>query len=81
MDPDSDEEDVLLAINMLQQMQAVVVHSAAAKRRRDPIDHRLLPREEKRKFRHKEAHESIMYDYLGPNPLFGREFDLMFRVS
>ena len=81
MDPDSDEEDVLLAINMLQQLQAVVVHSVAAKRRRDPIDHRLLPREEKRKFRHKEALESIMHDCLGPNPLFGREFDLMFRVS
>ena len=22
-----------------------------------------------------------MYDYLGPNPLFGKEFDLQFRVS
>ena len=48
---------------------------------RPKVDHRLYPREEKRKFRHLGAHQSIVCDCLGPDPLFGKEFELMFRVS
>ena len=71
----SDEEEDE-AIGMFAQLLSSVA-SAAAKPKRPKIDHRLLPRSEKRKFRHKVAFENIQYDYLGPNPLFGAEFELM----
>ena len=67
------------ATSMFMQLVAAISISLPAKKRK--IDHRLLPRKEKRKFRHHHAYLCIMYDYLGPDPLFGKEFPLMFRVS
>ena len=40
------------------------------------IDHRQLPRSQRRKFRHNEAVDCIHRDYLGPDALFGIEFTL-----
>jgi len=46
------------------------------------IDHRLLPRNKRRKFKHDEALHCINRDYLGPTPLFnGKQFELFFRIS
>jgi hypothetical protein len=47
----------------------------------DKGDHRQLPRAQRRQFKHGEALSCINRDYLGPDPLFGKEFDLMFRIS
>ena len=49
--------------------------------RRPKVDHRLLPRQKRRKFAPHEALHCIMRDYLGPDPLHGSEFKLMFGVS
>ena len=49
--------------------------------RRPVIDHRLLPREKRRKFAPQEALHCIMRDFLGPDPLHGSEFKLMFGMS
>jgi hypothetical protein len=46
----------------------------------DKGDHRQLPRAQRRQFKHGEALSCINRDYLGPDPLFGKEFDLMFRI-
>jgi hypothetical protein len=46
----------------------------------DEGDHRLLPRAQRHQFKHQEALSCINRDYLGPDPLFGKEFDLMFRI-
>jgi hypothetical protein len=35
----------------------------------------------RRKFDHEGAKNNITRDYLGPDPLFGKEFNLMFRLS
>jgi hypothetical protein len=45
------------------------------------IDHRKLPRGKRCQFKHGEALACINRDYLGPSPLFGKEFDMMFRIS
>jgi hypothetical protein len=47
----------------------------------DKGDHRQLPRAQRHQFKHGEALSCINRDYLGPDPLFGKEFDLMFRIS
>ena len=45
-------------------------------------DHRRLPRNQRRAFRHDESLACIQRDYLGPSPIFqGKEFETMFRVS
>ena len=76
----SDGEDEMPLLMMNHQRQSAVVVNSAIKRRK--IDHRTLPREQRRDFRHREAHNCIMCDHLGPKPLFnGREFEMMFRVS
>ena len=77
---EEDDEDMLLLGHMMLQTQAAVIQALATKRNR-AIDHRLLPREKKRRFRHKETYDAIQFDYLGPDALFGREFELMFRTS
>ena len=75
---DSEEDDTVLLASMHQRM--VVVVADELKKRK--VDHRLLPREERRQFRHQETWSCLQYDYLGPKPLFnGREFETMFRVS
>jgi hypothetical protein len=74
---DTDEEDMVVIAAAQQWISSTVLQP----RKRKKIDHRQLPREAKRQFRHLEAYNSIMYDYLGPDPLFGKEFPLMFRVS
>jgi hypothetical protein len=45
------------------------------------VDHRTLPRRARRQFKHGEALACINRDYLGPSPLFGKEFEMMFRIS
>ena len=47
----------------------------------EKTDWRLLPRSPRREFDHARAKKCIYDDYLGPNALFGKEFDLMFRIS
>ena len=49
--------------------------------RRPVIDHRQLPRKKSRKFAPHEALHCIMRDFLGPDPLHGSEFKLMFGIS
>ena len=76
---DETEEDVLLLSTVTQAAAIVSIVDESNKRKRD---HRTLPREAKRSFRHEQAREILHYDYLGPKPLFnGREFDNVFRVS
>ena len=76
---DEEEEDSIVLSMMQQCLSSVVVAELPKKRKRD---HRELPREGKREFRHHHALQCILYDYLGPTPLFnGREFETMFRVS
>ena len=48
---------------------------------RTKIDHRILPREPRKQYKHSEAHHCIYRDYLGPEPLFGDQFAVMFRLS
>mmetsp|Transcript_15031 Transcript_15031/g.32775 ORF Transcript_15031/g.32775 Transcript_15031/m.32775 type:complete len:486 (+) Transcript_15031:39-1496(+) len=43
--------------------------------------HSAQPRGKRRKFDHAGCLRDLHRDYLGPNPLFGAEFELMFRVS
>ena len=77
----SKDEEWLHTIAAIQQAASAVALEPSKKKRRK-IDHRSLPREEKRDFQHERALNCIMYDYLGPQPLFdGREFESMFRVS
>ena len=47
----------------------------------EPINPRTGPRKQRRQFDHARAYECIQTDYLGPDPLFGKEFPLMFRIS
>ena len=48
--------------------------------RRQVPDHRQFPRGKRRKFFPGEAYHCILRDFLGPNPLHGSEFKLMFGV-
>ena len=65
-----------VAVNvLLQQQQRRALDRGAA------IDHRVLPRDNRRHFHHQEASKCIYRDYLGPNPLMGAEFVLMFRIT
>ena len=53
--------------------------------RKRKIDHRTLPRSQRRIFRHDESLRDIRRDYLGnkedpTTPLFGKEFTWMFRI-
>ena len=74
----------MIAQDMIRQW-AVSVHVSSRKKAK--IDHRLLPRNPKRKFRHDEALYCINRDYLGiatdlSTPIFaGSEFASMFRIS
>mmetsp|Transcript_398 Transcript_398/g.1088 ORF Transcript_398/g.1088 Transcript_398/m.1088 type:complete len:175 (-) Transcript_398:14-538(-) len=43
--------------------------------------HSSNPRGRRRSFDHAGCRENIYRDYLGPTPLFGAEFKLMFRLS
>ena len=56
------------------------VNSPSVVRRRT-TDHRQLPRGKRRKFAPREAYYCIMRDFLGPDPLHGAEFKLMFGIS
>ena len=77
----SEDEEYLYTIAAIQQAASVVAMEPSRKKRK-AIDHRCLPREEKRDFQHERALACIMHDCLGPKPLFnGREFETMFRVS
>ena len=54
--------------------------------KRMKTDHRTLPRNNRRDFRHEDALRCIQRDYLGlmgdpSTPLLGSEFKLMFRLS
>ena len=76
---DDDECEMMLLASMQQCVGAVVVGELPKKRKHDS---REFPRESRREFQHERALQCIMYDYLGPKPLFdGREFEMMFRVS
>lgn len=80
---DTIEDDDLEDIAFLQNALFVL----DPKRKKPRIDHRVLPRNTRTKYRHKEATHCIQRDYIGvvgdpTTPLFkGKEFDTMFRVS
>ena len=77
---DEEEEHMHLLVKQQQSLASVVLGSPTGKRRK--IDHRSLPRVQKKNYMHGRAYQCIMYDYLGPSPLFdGREFETMFRIS
>ena len=49
---------------------------------RDKIDHRVLPRNQRKKFRHDQALMCIMRDYTGPTVLFpDNQFVRQFRIT
>lgn len=49
---------------------------------RSNVDHRTLPRGERREFRHDQALMCINRDYLGPKPLFAdKQFKKQFRIE
>ena len=76
---DEDEDEDLHRLVHLQQSMAVVVIGIQQKKKKRKIDHRTLPRLEKKQCEHQRAHQCILKDYLGPEPLFdGREFDVSF---
>jgi hypothetical protein len=62
-------------------MGSTVVSHAEEDDDEDTRSFRTEPRSSRREFKHGEALSCINRDYLGPSPLFGKEFDLMFRVS
>ena len=70
---------MLLAV--MQAGTAVAMAMSDHQRKKQKVDHRTLPRGERRKFRHDQALACIKRDYLGPTPLFGADFKLMFRIS
>jgi hypothetical protein len=77
---------VWTAVNAAAASVAVTVTSAVEAEEEDEPDeqpdHRCLRRKTRRLFKHHEALQCIMRDYLGPVPLFlGKEFKLMFRIS
>ena len=77
---DDEEEEDMHRLAHLQQSMAVVVIAIQQKKKKRKIDHRTLPRLEKKQYEHQRAYQCIMKDYLGPGPLFdGREFDVSFR--
>ena len=76
---DETEEDMLLLSTVTQAAAIVSIVEENNKRKRD---HRTLPREPKRVFRHQQVRAILQHDCLGPKPSFnGREFDNVFRVS
>ena len=77
---DSDDDDVVCAQTIFN-AAAAAIDSAAADDDNKAIDHRKLPRKKRRVFDHAGALQCINRDYLGPDPLFGKEFPLQFRIS
>ena len=83
-DEDVAEEEAILAQDTIRQWDVAVEEST---KKRAKIDHRILPRNPKRKFRHQEALHCINRDYMGilgdlSTPIFaGSEFASMFRIS
>ena len=78
------EEEAIIAQDLVRQWAVAV---EVATRKKPKIDSRLLPRKEKRQFRHEEALHCINRDYMGilgdpSTPIFaGSEFASMFRIS
>jgi outer membrane cobalamin receptor len=79
------EEAIISAViasnNLLLQMIQTAATAEDVEDADNRIDHRTLPRRARRQFKHGEALACLMRDYLGPSPLFGKEFDMMFRIS
>jgi hypothetical protein len=80
------EEAIISAVIASNNLLLQMFQTAAAAEEDDEdadnrIDHRTLPRRARRQFKHGEALACLMRDYLGPSPLFGKEFDMMFRIS
>ena len=77
---DEAEEEGTMAMQMVRNCTAAAQQS----RKKSKIDHRTLPRNPKRQFRHEEALHCINRDYMGipgdsSTPLCpGREFATMF---
>ena len=84
VDEDTTEKEAAVAQGLLQQWSVAIVES---RRKKPKVDHSILPRNPKRKFRHDEALHCINRDYLGisgdlSTPIFaGSEFSSMFRIS
>ena len=76
---EEDDDDYAVAIAMMGNCDTVLKASSNSKRRK--IDHRTLPRAGRRVFHHDDARSNIFRDYLGANPLLGKEFPLMFRIT
>lgn len=86
-----DTQTVLAANNTVVTSAAMAAALAVASlmpptNKRQKRDHRTLPRNKRREFRHNEALQCIHRDYLGvvgdpSTPLLGSEFKLMFRLS
>ena len=75
-------DDFMVVQTFADTAAAVIDYDYQMRKKKKKVDHRLLPREAKRKFKHDEAVDCIRRDYLGPTALFkGKEFDMMFRIS
>ena len=72
---EEDDEDMLLLGRTMLQMEGSVTQTVATKQNHSMNDG-LLPREKKRRFRHKETHEAMQFDCLGPDALFDRSLTL-----
>ena len=82
-DDASIEEEAIAAVFVMEKAILVMQN----KKKKQQIDGRMLPWNQKRQFRHSEALHCIQRDYMGipgdpSTPLFnGKEFDTMFRIS
>ena len=77
MDMDIMEAGVLAA----RVIATVMEDSSTSEEEESVVDHRTEPRRHRRYYDHVRAYECIMKDYLGPDPLFGKEFSWYFRIS
>lgn len=89
-DLSSDDEDDDLFDKLLLDAHGAITNGVLAcvqsltkkKKKKRTVDHRTLPRRNRRKFFHEDALRCINRDYLGNIPIFDmKEFETMFRLS
>ena len=74
-------DDLFWQLAVVAHQQNIMMAMEVATETEERVDHRTLPRGGRRQFCHAEAAGCLMRDYLGDNPLLGKEFPLMFRIS
>jgi hypothetical protein len=65
----------MLLVDSVETIVAAEIDSIKSRKKSDK------PRAKRRAFRHVQAHGNIHLDHVGPDPLFGREVKMFFRLS